>query len=254
MDRFSLKNKIILISGGSGFFGSQIISALLQKKAKIINIDIKKNKYRKNVFFYKADISSEIELKEAYTKLIKKFKKIDVIINNAAIDYKPFKIKNSKDDFFSTSLQRWKEEVSIGLTGSFLITKIFSKKLVMQRKGIILNIASDLSVIAPDQRLYEHLNSHKPVTYSVIKHGMVGLTKFLASYFGKYNIRVNSISPGGIFNKQDKKFVKKINQLIPLKRMAKHGEYKEIIQFLCSDASSYLTGQNIVIDGGRSII
>ena len=83
---------------------------------------------------------------------------------------------------------------------------------------------------------------------------MVGLTKFLASYFGKYNIRVNSISPGGIFNKQDKKFVKKINQLIPLKRMAKHGEYKEIIQFLCSDASSYLTGQNIVIDGGRSII
>ena len=101
----------------------------------------------------------------------------------------------------------------------------------MQRKGIILNIASDLSVIAPDQRLYEHLNSHKPVTYSVIKHGMVGLTKFLASYFGKYNIRVNSISPGGIFNKQDKKFVKKINQLIPLKRMAKMENIKKLFNF-----------------------
>ncbi len=254
MDRFNLKNKIILISGGSGFLGKQIISSLLEKKAKIINLDIKKNKTKKNVYFYKADISSEKELKQAYNKLIKKFKKIDVIINNAAIDYKPLKIKKSKDDFFSTPLQRWQEEISVGLTGSFLVTKIFSKKLVMQKKGIILNVASDLSVIAPDQRLYEHLNSHKPVTYSVIKHGMLGFTKFLASYFGKYNIRVNSISPGGIFNRQDKKFVKKINQLIPLKRMAKHGEYKEIIQFLCSDASSYLTGQNIVIDGGRSII
>ena len=129
----------------------------------------------------------------------------------------------------------------IGLM-DLLITKYF-QKLVMQRKGIILNIASDLSVIAPDQRLANIL-IHQAVTI-VIKHGMVGLTKFLA-YFANITLELIYFT-GGIFNKQDKKFVK-INQLI-FKRMAKHGEYKEIIQFLCSDASSYLTGQNIVIDG-----
>ena len=111
-----------------------------------------------------------------------------------------------------------------------------------------------MSVIAPDQRLYSHLKSHKPISYSVIKHGLIGLTKYLASYLARYNIRVNAISPGGIPNSQDKLFQSKINKLIPLGRMSFKNEYKEVIQFLCSDASSYLTGHNLIIDGGRSII
>ena len=123
-----------------------------------------------------------------------------------------------------------------------------------KKKGVILNIGSDLSIIAPDQRLYSHLNSLKPVTYSVVKHGIVGLTKYLASYWSSKNIRVNCLSPGGIYNKQDKNFTKKIKKLIPLNRMAHKNEYNEVIQFLCSDASSYMTGQNIIIDGGRTII
>ena len=119
---------------------------------------------------------------------------------------------------------------------------------------MILNISSDLSIIAPDQRIYSHLKFEKPITYSVIKHGIVGLTKYLAAYWGKNNVRVNCISPGGIENKQNKTFIKKIKKLIPLGRMARSNEYIGVIKFLCSNQSSYMTGQNIIIDGGRSII
>jgi NAD(P)-dependent dehydrogenase (short-subunit alcohol dehydrogenase family) len=126
--------------------------------------------------------------------------------------------------------------------------------------GVILNIASDLSVIAPDQRLYEQegvdalMQPVKPVTYSVIKTGLIGLTRYLASYWANKNIRVNALSPGGVFNNHDIEFVKKLSKLIPLGRMAHRDEYKGAIQFLCSDASSYMTGQNLILDGGRSII
>ena len=121
------------------------------------------------------------------------------------------------------------------------------------KKGVILNISSDLSVIAPDQRLYAG-KQKKPVTYSVIKTGIIGLTKYLASYWGHLGVRVNSLSPGGIYNNQDTKFVKRISKLIPLNRMLQKDELKGSIQFLCSDASSYLNGHNLVLDGGRSII
>ena len=126
--------------------------------------------------------------------------------------------------------------------------------------GVILNISSDLSVIAPDQRLYqqdnlnEELQAVKPITYSVIKTGMIGLTRYLASYWPNKGIRSNALSPGGVYIDQDKDFVDKINKLIPLGRMANPDEYNAAIQFLCSDASAYMNGQNIVIDGGRSVI
>ena len=132
--------------------------------------------------------------------------------------------------------------------------------MATKNKGTILNIASDLSIIAPDQKIYrqegvsEDQQPVKPITYSVIKHGLIGLTKYLATYWAKNNIRVNAISPGGIFNNQSEDFVKKLTDLIPIGRMAKVDEYKAAIVFLCSEASSYMTGQNIVLDGGRTII
>lgn len=122
------------------------------------------------------------------------------------------------------------------------------------RKGNIINISSDLGIIAPDQRIYEDSNFIKPVTYSVVKHGIIGLTKYTASYWGKRNIRCNAIAPGGIFNKQNSLFVKRINKLIPLGRMAKKREYDGLVLFLCSELSSYMTGSVIVADGGRTII
>jgi NAD(P)-dependent dehydrogenase (short-subunit alcohol dehydrogenase family) len=126
--------------------------------------------------------------------------------------------------------------------------------------GVILNIASDLGVIAPDQRLYRRDDATfeaeqpvKPVTYSVIKHGLVGLTKYLATYWAERGVRVNALSPGGVYTSQDPVFVDRLVALIPMGRMAKVTEYRAAVQFLCSDASRYMTGQNIVVDGGRSV-
>ena len=145
--------------------------------------------------------------------------------------------------------------------GSFLCTKVFGSTMSKDGLGgVILNISSDLSVISPNQNIYksnsnkENLNTiFKPISYSVIKSGLIGMTKYIATYWADKGVRCNALSPGGVYNNQDKEFVKKISKLIPLNRMAKLDEYQSAIQFLCSDASSYLNGQNIVMDGGRSI-
>jgi len=251
---YNLKNKNIILTGGSGFLGTQITKALLNEKANVYIIDIKIPRKRKSLKFFKSDITNEIELR----KILKFFKlkklKIDILINNAAIDYPPSKSKknNLKLENFSNDL--WNKDISVSLKGSFLCTKIFGSYMAKYKKGSIVNVSSDLGIIAPDQRIYNKKNFVKPVTYSVVKHGIIGLTKYTASYWGKNNLRCNAIAPGGIYNNQDKYFVKKINKLIPLGRMAKKNEYNGLILFLCSDLSSYLTGSVIVADGGRTII
>jgi NAD(P)-dependent dehydrogenase (short-subunit alcohol dehydrogenase family) len=136
--------------------------------------------------------------------------------------------------------------------GSMLCSKIFGEIMSKnQTGGVILNIASDLSVIAPNHSIYKK-GVYKPVMYSVIKHGLLGLTKYLATYWHNKKIRCNSISPGPVENNQSKNFINKLKKQIPLNRLAKKDEYISAIQFLCSDASSYMTGQNLIMDGGRS--
>jgi NAD(P)-dependent dehydrogenase (short-subunit alcohol dehydrogenase family) len=153
----------------------------------------------------------------------------------------------------------WDFQISVGLTGAMLCAQIFGSKMAKRGNGVILNIASDLSVFAPDQRLYKKAGLQsdqqpvKPVTYSVIKHGLIGLTKYLATYWADKGVRCNALSPGGVYTSQDDEFVNRLSNLIPMGRMAKKEEYKGAIQFMCSDASAYMNGQNIVIDGGRSV-
>jgi NAD(P)-dependent dehydrogenase (short-subunit alcohol dehydrogenase family) len=148
--------------------------------------------------------------------------------------------------------------MAVGLTGAFLCSQTVGSYLAGHGGGVILNIASDLGVIAPDQRLYRQegvaaeQQPVKPVTYSVIKHGLIGLTKYLATYWAEQNVRVNALSPGGIYTNQPEAFVKKLTRLIPLGRMASSDEYRAAVLFLVSDASSYMTGANLSVDGGRT--
>jgi NAD(P)-dependent dehydrogenase (short-subunit alcohol dehydrogenase family) len=155
-------------------------------------------------------------------------------------------------------LAQWEGDIAVGLTGAFLCSKVFGNHMATSGGGVIVNVASDLALIAPDQRIYrqsgvsEQMQPVKPVTYSVVKSGLVGLTRYLASYWADKKVRVNAISPGGVYNGQPEDFVVRLTNLIPLGRMAAINEYQGAIVFLCSDASSYMTGANLVVDGGRS--
>ncbi len=249
-----LKNKVVLLTGGNGFFGKQICNAFLKSGCKVILIDIKKRKLNhKNVFFFKCDITSEKEINSIASKISKKFRRIDILINNAANNYSPSKKKTNTKQFNLENFNKklWDKDLDVSLTGAFLCTKIFGKIMSKKNKGNIINISSDLGIISPDQRLYSEFV--KPISYSVVKHGIIGLTKYTATYWANKNIRCNCFAPGGIQNKQPKKFINKIKKLIPLNRMAKKNEYNSTILFLASDSSSYINGSTIVSDGGRTI-
>jgi NAD(P)-dependent dehydrogenase (short-subunit alcohol dehydrogenase family) len=271
LPKFSLFRRYAVITGGAGLLGIEHARAILEANGNVILWDIDsqtldfvtqklKSEFKTSqIYSSKVDVTKEIEIRSAMDLLHAKNIEISVLINNAAINpkYNEAELDNSRLENFI--LENWDNEISVGLTSAFLCSKVIGSRMAKNCNGIILNIASDLSLIAPDQRLYKVPNKTpenqpvKPVTYSVVKAGLVGLTKYLATYWNEQGIRVNSLSPGGVFENQPGEFVKKISSLIPLGRMARSDEYRSAVQFLCSDASSYLTGQNIVIDGGRSI-
>ena len=148
-------------------------------------------------------------------------------------------------------MARWNKSLEVNLTGAFLCSQVFINKMINDKiQGVVINVASDLGIIAPDQRIYD--GDVKPVDYSVTKHGLIGLTKYLSTYYANNKIRINTISPSGVYTNQDEEFVKRLSNLIPLGRMAKIDEYRGAIIFLCSEASSYMTGGNLILDGGRT--
>lgn len=273
-EQFDLAGRVALITGAAGLLGSEHAAALLDCGATVVLTDVDEAKLRstqvklghrfesQKIFIRFMDVTRLDSIRTVADELSSDGRFVDILVNNAAIDPK---VKGDQrvletsrlEDF---PLEDWDLQIAVGLTGAFLCSQVFGAAMAQRdSKGVILNIASDLSVLSPDQRLYrKEGRMHdqqpvKPVTYSVIKAGLVGMTRYLATYWVDQGVRANALSPGGVFNGQGEEFVRRLSALIPLGRMARADEYRSAVQFLCSDASSYLNGQNIVIDGGRSI-
>lgn len=267
---FSLENRVALITGGAGLLGRQHAEAIAQAGGLPVLADIPAARPREvaaqlseqwkcRVLGCELDITQPADIESAREWLLGEVGAIDILINNAANNPK---VEGASAAAFSRlenfPLELWHNDLDVGLTGAFLCAKIFGSEMAARGRGVIINIASDLALISPDQRLYrveglpDDQQPVKPVTYSVIKAGLIGLTRYLATYWADRGVRVNAICPGGIRTSQSDDFVHRLSNLIPLGRMARGDEYQAAIVFLCSDASSYMTGANLVIDGGRT--
>jgi NAD(P)-dependent dehydrogenase (short-subunit alcohol dehydrogenase family) len=271
MQYFQLDNKVIVITGGAGLLGRKHAEAIVEAGGTPVLLDLNEKllaevagdmskAYNKDVVGIKCDITNKNEINQSLDTILQKFGRLDGLVNNAANDPKvdPGADAQKLTRFENISQDYWQNDVAVGLTGAFLCSQVFGHYMATNGGGVIVNIASDLAIISPDQRIYrvegraEDEQPVKPVTYSVIKAGLVGMTKYLATYWCENNVRVNAISPGGVYNGQNEEFVEKLTYRIPMARMAHQDEYKASLIYLLSDASSYMTGFNLVIDGGRS--
>lgn len=246
---FSCKGKTAVVTGGAGLIGSKIVKALHEFGADVYIADIDKNKVDEiikdvAVKFVYLDITSEDSIQKALTEVIKKSGKIDILVNCAYPRTKDWGVK-----FENIPFNSWKTNLDNHLGGYFLCCQKAAEQMKV-KGGAIINLSSIYGVVAPDFSIYEGTEMTMPAAYSAIKGGIISLTKYIATYYGGYNVRANTISPGGIFDNQPESFVEKYTKKTPLKRMGAPDDIIGAVIFLASDASSYITGQNILIDGG----
>jgi NAD(P)-dependent dehydrogenase (short-subunit alcohol dehydrogenase family) len=204
------------------------------------------------------DVTARSSCQAALETVLARHGRLDGLVNNAAHNPKVEGKGLAASRFENFALEDWSRDLAVGLTGAFLVSQVFGAHMAAHGGGVIVNIASDLGVIAPDQRIYrrpglaDSEQPVKPVTYSVVKGGLVMLTKYLATYWAEQRVRVNALVPGGVYAGQPDDFVARLTNLIPMGRMANQHEYRAALVFLCSDASSYMTGSNLIVDGGRT--
>tara|TARA_Y200000002_G_scaffold381919_1_gene397313 strand:+ start:17771 stop:18598 length:828 start_codon:yes stop_codon:yes gene_type:complete len=268
---FRLDGKVIVITGAAGFLGRMHADAVASFGGIPILLDLKQEKvedlsnalnikYNIDSQGFVVDITKEKDISNNVKKIVKKYGHIDGLINNAANN--PKMESNSEINFSrleNFSVDAWKNDISIGLTGAFLCAKHYGLEISKNPNGgSIINISSDLGLISPDQRLYakkdvlDELQPVKPITYSVIKTGLIGLTRYLSTYWISKNVRCNAICPGGVENGQSQDFLNNVSTRIPMNRLAKPDEYQGTLVWMLSDASSYLNGAIIAVDGGRT--
>ncbi len=260
--KFDLSDKIAVLTGVAGQLGSEYARTLLAAGAKVVGLDVfpdnpkgKLNDIKSGNFMsLQTDITSKDSLEHALSKTIDHFGVPHILINNAAIDAPPNASATDTGRFEEYPESSWDAMMDVNLKGTFLCCQVFGKAMADNQSGSIINISSIYGILSPDQRIYEYKKDQffKPVTYSVTKSGILNLTRYLATYWAKEGVRVNTLTLAGVFNNQDEKFLKNYTQKVPLGRMANPDEYNGAIIFLASDASSYMTGANLVLDGGYS--
>lgn len=244
---FSIKNKVIVVTGGNGLLGKQMVSTFREQGAVVIAADIYFEDKCADDFVI--DITDEDSVKRGISDIVKKYNQIDGWVNNAYP-----RTKDWGNKFEKIPIESWRKNVDMHLNGYFLCCQVVLEQMKTQGFGSVVNMSSIYGLVGPDLTVYEGTDMTMPAAYSAIKGGLNNLTRYLASYYGSYQIRINTVSPGGIFDNQPEKFVNNYNKKVPLKRMGSPKDIVSSVCFLLTDDSSYITGHNLVVDGGWSII
>lgn len=266
IELFSLLGRTAIVTGALGLIGKQHCLALAEAGANVVVCDINEENC---IAFAKElptesiglafDITNKQQVEKAKQKILEKFKNIDILVNNAAINdmvENPVSLLE-ESKFENYPLDLFRKVIDVNVTGIFICSQVFGAEMAKQNKGSIINIASTYGIVAPDQSLYLKPDGsrlfYKSPAYPTAKGAVIAFTRFLAAYWGEKNVRVNTLSPGGVENNQAEFFIDNYSKRTPLKRMAKPNDYKGALLFLASDASSYMTGANLVVDGGWTI-
>jgi 2-deoxy-D-gluconate 3-dehydrogenase len=266
MDKFSLAGRTALVTGGAGLLGRQFTRALGEAGAGVVVADLDLVQAQEQADALQAagiealavevDVTDPDSAAAMVSKAVDQFGRLDVIVNSAALDPKfdPDNLVSQSANAFETyPLESWKQAIDVNLTGMFLACQAAARQMLAQEYGVIINICSTYGLVGPDQRLYERPEGprqYKPVYYTVSKAGVLGLTKYLATYYAGKPIRVNALTPGGVYNQHDDTFLKAYSSRTVIGRMANPDEMSGAVVFLASEASSYMTGANLVVDGG----
>ena len=264
MKMFDLSDRIAIVSGAGGQLGGEYVSALLDAGARVVAADVSKlslsveDELKDRLLPLPMDITSHSDMENVLELVRSQWGEPSILVNNAAIDAPPGAGEQETGPFEDYPESSWDQMMDVNLKGMFLSCQVFGAQMAKGEGGSMINIASSYGILSPDQRIYEYREErtgkpfYKPITYCVAKSGVLNMTRYLATYWAKQNVRVNSLTLGGVFNHQDKEFLQGYNNKVPLGRMARADEYNGAIVFMASDASSYMTGSNMVIDGGFS--
>jgi len=263
---FSLENKTAIVTGATGLLGKQHCYALYEAGANVVITDLDSQycnllalELGNKAIGIPCDITSIEDLNNLLELSLSKFGRIDILVNNAAInDMVENPVTLLEDSKFENyPLEIFRKVIDVNITGIFLTCQVIGSNMYQNKYGSIINIASTYGIVAPNQSLYQDSEGnqlfYKSPAYPISKGAVISFTKYLAAYWGNIGIRVNCLSPGGVRNKQNEYFIQKYSEMTPLKRMANPDDYKGALVFLASDASSYMTGANLVVDGGWTI-
>lgn len=261
-DLFSLDSKICIVTGANGLIGQYHCKALKLYGATVIAIDIGVQKISGDHIdhYFECDITNKRQLIEIKDEILKRFGNIDVLVNNAAINdmFENPELASEQSMFENYPLEMWKKSLEVNITGVFLSSQVFGSVMAARGKGSIINVASTYGMVGPDQSIYINPEGkqifYKSASYPTTKGAVINFTRFLAAYWGEKGVRVNTLSPGGVENNQEEWFIENYSGKTCLKRMAKPNDYMGAIVFLASDASAYMTGANLVVDGGWTAI